>query len=1293
MSTAAAPLLQSSSPAAAAEDREGALLAVVAAALGAAEQVASSGGDGRDLPVEPVIAALLAGVRALGFARVLVETRDARAERSGAWLAAPGDGPLPPPLGAGVWRRWLRLFGRRREIPGAATGRTEPVDGARWFDLTADAWARAEFGTLFGVPSPNADLSNAASRGAGGEAALDDGTAGDGTADDGTAGDGALGNAAAVAPADGTAARGVLFVLVPDEGDGVRTVLAAERDAPGAPSADTVRAAVLLTRAAAGRLGRARLTALAAAQAERLHRLHEAGVALARSLDEGEVVRELARQVARLVPHDGLVVAHPDVERGTVRTALRLVRGLARPRSELPLGGGPLAEAARSGAPVRLGEYDAAREPLAAADDVVGDAGPARSVLAVPMRVGTRLVGVLAVHAAAPAAFGADDAELLRTVAAQAAVALANARAFAESEGERRQSDALVALARAVGGSRRPGEVLRLGLRHTLALLGAEGAFVALRQGAHLHVVAGAGSAELFAGALLAVDGTVPGRAAGGGAAPNGTASNESMPNGLLPNGLPPNGETPGGGMPAVGAPRGAVIDNRVGDAGHAAFPLHDVAPVRKTVVVPLVTAEGVIGVLGAVNRAEDFGPADARVLGRLGELLAVAAVNARLFASVEEATREWRVAFDATGAGMAVLDSDGRVTRANVRAAELLGATAGGVPSPPALLGADFVARVCGTDDAGTAAEAVALRALLHAGERRRARVRALGAPRPDAELPGADSTRTGRVFEVLASPHPAGGTVATFDDVTAQVALAERHRLVVETSRDALLITSRAGRVVYANPAAVALFGRGPALVGVRSLDLMRPGDAAALARGIARRRLHEPLEYEFTTVRPDGTERVVAASTAPLRELGDAGPASGVVAALRDVTEERRAQDAARASSERYAQLVEAAADGIVTVDAAGVVTSANRAMARAAGGGRGGLAGRHCLELVDPRDRGRAEALLAAALGGARARGELRFRDRRGRPRVASVTAAPVAAAAPGGALGHAIGNAVGTGPGVLAVVRDVTEERRTADQLVQREKLAAMGQLVGGVAHELNNPLAGVLAVSELLLAEPLLADPAEDTVVDAATRHELRELTATVHREARRAARTVSRLLDFARQHAPRRAPADVNQALVDALDLRRSSLRLAGVDLALDLDYELPTAWADAHQLQQVFLNLITNAEYALAGHAGPRRLVLRTRAVTRDGSAWVVAEVRDSGPGLTAGDEERVFEPFYTTKPEGAGTGLGLAVSAGIVREHGGVLRAEHAPGAGAAFVVELPAARGDTAGEEVAAGGRAG
>jgi PAS domain S-box-containing protein len=182
----------------------------------------------------------------------------------------------------------------------------------------------------------------------------------------------------------------------------------------------------------------------------------------------------------------------------------------------------------------------------------------------------------------------------------------------------------------------------------------------------------------------------------------------------------------------------------------------------------------------------------------------------------------------------------------------------------------------------------------------------------------------------------------------------------------------------------------------------------------------RLHDALRYEFTAVRPDGTERRVAVSTAPLHELGDDGPASGVVASVRDVTDERAAQEAARVWTDRYARLFEAASDGIVTVDLAGHVTSANTAVAAAAGIPATRLVGRHCAELADPRDRAAVEALFAAALGGGRARGEVRYRDRRGRPRVASLTAAPVTG--PDGA------------PGALGIVRDVTEERRTAAQV-------------------------------------------------------------------------------------------------------------------------------------------------------------------------------------------------------------------------------------------------------------------
>ena len=426
------------------------------------------------------------------------------------------------------------------------------------------------------------------------------------------------------------------------------------------------------------------------------------------------------------------------------------------------------------------------------------------------------------------------------------------------------------------------------------------------------------------------------------------------------------------------------------------------------------------------------------------------------------------------------------------------------------------------------------------------------------------------------MAAPHPNGGAVVTFDDVTAQLALAERYRLVLQTTGDAIIISDRDGRITFANPAAHALFGRGASLIGTHDGDFVHPEQLGTIATHSARGRDGVPQRYEITIVRPDGEERHAEVQTAPLREMG---VVSGVVASLRDVTDERRARAATRVSEARYSRLVEGASDGIFTIDLAGRFTSVNRALELTLGRPRASILGQHCSAVGDPRDREAIVSISRRRCAASACARELRYRDRDGHARVGSVIASPIVTD--------------GVVDGALGVVRDVTAERRLSEQLLQREKLAAMGQLVSGVAHELNNPLAGVLAFSELLLAEPALA-------VDGGPQAtELRELTDTIHREAKRAARIVGKLLGFARQHPPQRASTNLNRVLLDALDLRRYALRTQQVDLALALDYELPLTWADGHQLQQVFLNLITNAEHALLQHDGERRLTLRTRAL----------------------------------------------------------------------------------------------
>ncbi|MBI4635017.1 MAG: GAF domain-containing protein [Candidatus Rokubacteria bacterium] len=242
--------------------------------------------------------------------------------------------------------------------------------------------------------------------------------------------------------------------------------------------------------------------------------------------------------------------------------------------------------------------------------------------------------------------------------------------------------------------------------------------------------------------------------------------------------------------------------------------------------------------------------------------------------------------------------------------------------------------------------------------------------------------------------------------------------------------------------------------------------------------------------------------------------------------------------------------------------------------------------------------------------------------------------------------------------LYAAARDSVERlRQTQAQLVQAAKMSALGQLVSGVAHELNNPLSVIIGYGQLLLAREI--PPAMQRPV---------ELMVS---QADRMAKIVRNLLFFARQRPVERTPVEINEVIEQALALRLSQLRLSGITVEQDLAPELPTIAGDAQQLQQVFLNLLLNAEQAILEAQRRGRIVLRTRLDA--GDKVVRAQVIDDGPGIAPDVLPRVFEPFFTTKEVGAGTGLGLSVSYGIVQEHGGRLSVESVPGS-TVFTVEL-------------------
>jgi signal transduction histidine kinase len=242
---------------------------------------------------------------------------------------------------------------------------------------------------------------------------------------------------------------------------------------------------------------------------------------------------------------------------------------------------------------------------------------------------------------------------------------------------------------------------------------------------------------------------------------------------------------------------------------------------------------------------------------------------------------------------------------------------------------------------------------------------------------------------------------------------------------------------------------------------------------------------------------------------------------------------------------------------------------------------------------------------------------------------------------------------------LHTIRMRDEERRLAEQMRQSEKLAALGELVAGVAHEVNNPLAGISAFAQLLQEDRLAPEQHEAVLM--------------IKREADRAVAVIRDLLTFARKSGPRAVLVDLNSLLEQTLRLRQYGLRTAGVEVVLELEAALQSLHGDDRQLQQVLLNLIVNAEHAMASM---NRRVLRLR--TRNDGPRVQVEVCDSGIGMSPELQARIFEPFFTTKGEGKGTGLGLSVSYGIIHTHGGTLDVESAPGAGSTFRITLPADR---------------
>lgn len=485
---------------------------------------------------------------------------------------------------------------------------------------------------------------------------------------------------------------------------------------------------------------------------------------------------------------------------------------------------------------------------------------------------------------------------------------------------------------------------------------------------------------------------------------------------------------------------------------------------------------------------------------------------------------------------------------------------------------------------------------------------------------------------------------------DVTAQRESEVRFTELFESLREGIFFTEPDGRILDANPALVRILGYESkyALQTRNFRDVYEnPSERDALVREMEEK--GSVQNRELVLRRKDGALIRSLVSGFAIRDpFGRVLRFQGM---LVDVTEQRATEKQLHQEQEFVRRLVESFPDIIVVLDREGRFTFASPRVQDVLGIPPGDLIGQPLAAQAAEEDRAKLTAtfksILALAAPSAPVESaEYRARHADGSWRTLRASISPLFDES--GRIGS-----------VVASLRDVTEWKLTEQQLAQKEKFAAMGQMMTGAAHELNNPLTAILGVTDLLL----------ERVPDASTTRQL-EL---ILRQARRAAAIVQNLLAFSRPSAQGRTKIRLEEIVQQALYLHEAALTQKNITVKFQAPARLPLVEGDRNLLMQVFANIITNAEQAISGARDRGTLSVALALV---GEAIRVT-IADDGPGVPSVNIRKIFDFFFTTKRPGGGSGLGLAISLAVIKEHGGTIEVQSAPGKGASFCVSLPAA----------------
>jgi two-component system NtrC family sensor kinase len=505
--------------------------------------------------------------------------------------------------------------------------------------------------------------------------------------------------------------------------------------------------------------------------------------------------------------------------------------------------------------------------------------------------------------------------------------------------------------------------------------------------------------------------------------------------------------------------------------------------------------------------------------------------------------------------------------------------------------------------------------------------------------------------------------GVSAIAQDVTFQRESEARFTQLFETLQEGVYFSTPEGKLLDANPALVRILGYASKeeLLEVNVSDLyFHPKDRLPLLEELDRNAAVR--EREIILRRKDGAPIQCLDTSSAIRDAS--GRVVRYQGTLVDITQRREMEKRLHQEREFARRLVDSLPDLVVVLDKQGHYTYVSPRIREVLGFSPEEILNESLGDRTHEDDRMAMRKLHQELIEGNRIYATLEYRTlhKDGTWRCLRATSCPMY-------------DASGNITGVIASARDMTEVKQLEQQVIQSEKLAAMGQMIAGVAHELNNPLTAILGINELL----------RERAADEAARRQL-EL---VQRQARRAADIVQNLLTFARPPAPHRARLKLPELVQHTLQLHEYSLNVNNIKVVFDPPLSalafLPTIVGDQNQLMQVFLNLIVNAEQAI-GEGRDRGLIRvrigQSRGLTESslGDTFVSVSIQDDGPGIPPNILPKIFDPFFTTKRPGRGTGLGLSICMAILREHGGTIEASNAEEGGAILTVTLPVRQPD-------------